>query len=160
MLPSQPTTTHEQPILVADDDQVTRDTVRDILEDAGYRTILEAPDGEHTLDILRTNSQRLVVILDWLMPHGSGTDVLVARANEFPIVGRHVYIVLTADARVSQADIEALGLPLDMKVRLLRKPFALDDMIQAVEDATRALLPLENTTPTPASAPGTVGGSE
>src|SRR5690348_5185506 len=69
MLPSQ-LTPHEQPILVADDDKVTRDTVRDILEDAGYRSILEAPDGQHALDILRTSTQRLVVILDWLMPHG------------------------------------------------------------------------------------------
>ncbi|MGZ3663654.1 MAG: response regulator [Ktedonobacterales bacterium] len=152
MLPSHPTT-HEQPILVADDDKVTRDTMRDILEDVGYRSILEAPDGEHALDILRTSSQRFVVILDWLMPHGGGTDVLVARANEIPIVGRHAYIVLTADARVTQADIDALGLPSDMWVRLVRKPFSLDDIVQAVKDATYALLPLENPAPTSAPAP-------
>ncbi|HEX8035509.1 MAG TPA: response regulator [Ktedonobacterales bacterium] len=159
-MPPSHLTTHEQLILVADDDKVTRDTVRDILEDAGYRSILEAPDGEHALDILRTSSQRLVVILDWLMPHGSGTDVLVARAKEVPLVGRHAYIVLTADARVSQADIDALGLPSDMWVRLLRKPFSLDDMLQAAEDATRALLPLENTAPTPAPAPASERASE
>ncbi|MGZ3675966.1 MAG: hypothetical protein ACXVCO_16805, partial [Ktedonobacterales bacterium] len=70
------------------------------------------------------------------------------------------YIVLTADARVLQADIDALSLPSDMQVRLLRKPFSLDEMIQAVEDATRALLPLKNTAPTPAPAPATDGGSQ
>lgn len=43
MPPSNPTH-YEQPILVADD-EVTRDTLRDILEDAGYRSIHEAPDG-------------------------------------------------------------------------------------------------------------------
>lgn len=146
MPPSQPAT-REQPILIADDDDVTRDTLRDILEDAGYHSIFEAPDGERALDILRASRQRFVVLLDWLMPHGSGTDVLVARANDTPSVGRHVYVVMTADARMSQADIDALHLPSDMPVMLLRKPFSLDDVLQAVEDATRMLLPLEDNTP-------------
>lgn len=136
--------TREQPILVTDDDDVTRETLRDILEDAGYCTILEAPNGTHALEILRTTPQRLVVLLDWLMPHGAGVDVLLARAGDTPPIGRHAYIVLTADARVSQADIDALHLPSDMWVTLLKKPFSIDDVLQVVESATHALLLLES----------------
>lgn len=147
MLPS-PSATRNLPILVADDDDVTRDTLRDILEDAGYQTILEAPDGAHALDILRASPQRLVVLLDWLMPHGAGSDVLLARASDTPSVGRHAYIVLTADARVSQTAIDALHLPPDMWVTLLRKPFSLDDVLQSV-DAAAATLLLEATAPAP-----------
>lgn len=142
MSPSQPTT-RNQSILVADDDEVTRDTVRDILDDAGYRNILEAPDGEHALNILRASPGRLVVILDWLMPRGSGAEVLLARAGDTPRVGRHAYIVLTADARVSQTDIDALHLPSDMYITLLRKPFSLDEILQTVEVAARTILSLE-----------------
>lgn len=105
------------------------------------------------LDILRTSSQRFVVLLDWLMPHGGGTDVLVARANDFPSAGRHAYIVLTADARLSQANIDALHLPSDMSVTLLRKPFSLDDVLHAIEDATSILLAAQNNTPAAAPVP-------
>lgn len=150
MLPSDPST-RNQPILVADDDDVTRETLRDILDDAGYHTIIEAPDGAHALEILRNDPRRLVVLLDWLMPHGAGADVLVARAGDTPLIGRHAYIVLTADARVSQADIDALELPSDMWVTLLRKPFALDDVLQAVETAASTLQLLEARATTPLS---------
>lgn len=150
MLPSDPST-RNQPILVADDDDVTRETLRDILEDAGYHTIIEAPDGTHALEILRNSPSRLVVLLDWLMPHGAGADVLMARADDTPLIGRHAYIVLTADARVSQADIDTLELPSDMWVMLLRKPFALDDVLQAVETAANTLQLLEASATIPIS---------
>ena len=148
-MPPSLSATRNLPILVADDDDVTRATLRDILEDAGYQTILEAPDGTHALDILRTGPQRFVVLLDWLMPHSAGADVLLARASDTPSFGRHAYVVLTADARVSQTDIDALHLPPDMWVALLRKPFALDDVLQTVESAANALLLPEATATAP-----------
>ncbi len=150
-MPTSEPVIRNQPILVADDDDVTRETLRDILDDAGYDTILEAPDGTRALEILRTNPRRLVVLLDWLMPHGAGADVLMARSGDTASFGRHAYIVLTADARVSQADLDALELPSDMWIMLLRKPFSLDDVLQAVETAASTLQRLEANATAPIS---------
>ncbi len=61
-------------ILIADDDSGCRETLRDIVEPEGYRTLL-ATSGEEALDILRQESVHLVM-LDMQMPRMTGLETI------------------------------------------------------------------------------------
>ena len=67
-------------ILIADDMPTIRDLVKNQLKALGYKTILEAADGEQALQLLITNnvpgSQIELVISDWNMPKMTGLDFL------------------------------------------------------------------------------------
>lgn len=61
-------------VLIADDDPGCRETLREIIEPAGYRTLL-AESGEEALDIIR-NEPVHVVLTDYRLPRITGLDVL------------------------------------------------------------------------------------
>jgi len=61
-------------ILITDDDERQRDTLREIVEPEGYRTLL-ASSGEEALDIVQQESIHLV-LLDMHMPSLNGLDTL------------------------------------------------------------------------------------
>src|SRR5262245_58413653 len=54
-------------VLLVDDDQAIRETLRFALEDAGYQ-VLEAADGIAALQALRATPTGMVVLLDLMMP--------------------------------------------------------------------------------------------
>ena len=68
--------TLDQPysILVTDDDPVARATFRDILEPAGYRTLL-AESGEQAIDIVQRDDVHLA-LMDMHLPRLSGLDTM------------------------------------------------------------------------------------
>ncbi|MGZ3680421.1 MAG: response regulator, partial [Ktedonobacterales bacterium] len=53
--------------LIVDDDSGIRETLSYALEDVGF-SVLEAADGAEALDLLRAIPERMVVLLDNLMP--------------------------------------------------------------------------------------------
>ncbi|MCS7235918.1 MAG: response regulator [Armatimonadota bacterium] len=61
-------------IVIAEDEAVVRMGVRAILEDAGYRVVGEAADGQECLDLVRAHDPDLV-ILDVRMPPPNGIEV-------------------------------------------------------------------------------------
>jgi two-component system, OmpR family, response regulator len=61
----------DQHILIVDDEPEVRRLLRWLLEDEGY-TIAEAVDGVDGLAQLRASPYRLVVLLDYKMPHMNG----------------------------------------------------------------------------------------
>ncbi len=67
-------------ILIADDMPTIRDLVKNQLKALGYKTILEATDGEQALQLLIANnvpgSQIELVISDWNMPKMTGLEFL------------------------------------------------------------------------------------
>src|SRR5215471_7608346 len=70
------TTMQQKPysILITDDDTGCRETLRDIVEPEGYRTLL-ASCGEEAIDIVREESVHLV-LLDMQMPTMTGLETL------------------------------------------------------------------------------------
>ena len=119
-------------VLVADDDEDVRDTMRDVLEADGY-DVIAVGDGGEALSYLDRDRPSLVV-LDLQMDEISGWEVL-----------RH----LRSDARLRDVGVLVVtganspGLP--RSVPYLRKPFSRDSLRRAVSDA---LVP----TPAPAQA--------
>ena len=69
---------HSSSVLVVDDDDAIRDTLRDVLEDEGYEVAV-AKNGEEAMAVLRGPLPHPgLVLLDLMMPVMTGWEVLVA----------------------------------------------------------------------------------
>ncbi|WP_373216300.1 response regulator transcription factor [Ruminococcus sp. 5_1_39BFAA] len=74
-------------ILVADDDFLIRDLLRDILEQEGYE-VAAAEDGIRALEYYRGHQDLDLIILDILMPGKNGLSVLreIHRNSRIPVI--------------------------------------------------------------------------
>ncbi len=122
-------------VLIADDTPDLRRALRLLLSMEGY-LILEAADGVEAVDTLRQSPDRLIVLLDILMPRMSGLDVLDLIDTSVELA-RHVYIVMTSDQRT----VDAAHAPILTRhnIPLLEKPFGLDDLLKEVARAATRL---------------------
>jgi CheY-like chemotaxis protein len=107
---------HGLTILVVDDDEFVRDSIRMLLEDAGAR-VLTAPDGANALDQLTVHTPDLI-LSDLVMPGMDGYQ-FVERVRSDP-----------ARARVPVVAVSAFFNPADQRRTVqvgfdtqLRKPF-------------------------------------
>src|SRR5690242_5471608 len=123
-------------VLVADDDDMIRESLGWVLEDEGY-TVHKAPDGMPALKQLYSGREPMVVLLDLNMPLTDGLEVIKAIEAANPQVSRHVVIIITAQYG---------HLPLDLRKRLIDlaipvfgKPFDLDKLLEAVAYASQRL---------------------
>jgi two-component system response regulator FlrC len=123
-------------VLIVEDDDATREVLVDLLTDAGY-TVYEAPDGKPALERLRAHPEGMVVLLDWMMPGIDGLAVLQAVAAESPLAKRHSYILMSATGR--WLPTEMLLLLKQLNVSSVPKPFDVDEMLAAVEQAASRL---------------------
>lgn len=123
-------------VLVVDDDEAIRDTLRLVLEDAGYQ-VDGAADGATALDRLRISQDRYIVLLDLVMPGMDGKAVLANVASDTTIATRHVYILMTAAQAQVTADAEAILAQLNAPI--LYKPFDLDVLLNMVGEARKQL---------------------
>lgn len=118
-------------LLLIDDDADLRDILVLLFEPEGY-TVQTAADGSTGLALLRASQDRVVVLLDRLMPRLSGIDILRQVETEAALQ-RHAYLLLTASAQgqtaEEQALLERLGVP------LIGKPFDVDSLLEAVKQA-------------------------
>jgi PAS domain S-box-containing protein len=80
-------------VLIVEDDPVSRDMMREMLTQAGWKT-LEAGDGQMALDMMRSNTPE-VILLDLMMPHMDGFE-FVSRLQSENIWRNIPIIVLTA----------------------------------------------------------------
>lgn len=123
-------------VLIVDDDSPIRILLGAILRRDGY-TVTEAGDGVEALALME-HREYDVILLDLMMPHMSGGDLL-DRLAEQPGSRRNVIVVTAANDRQVRAINHA-------HVRsVLRKPFDLDELRNAVRAATeRHLLLVED----------------
>jgi CheY-like chemotaxis protein len=125
--------------LVVDDESVIRTAVRQALEDASY-TVHEAPDGQVAMDMLVLSPDPLVVVLDLMMPRMAGTEVLEFLATEPAWAQRHTVVVLTAMGRwLTSKQLQPLQQHL--AIRVVAKPFDVDELLAAVTEAAQRLPP-------------------
>src|SRR5207253_1857186 len=132
-------TIKEMAILVVDDDQAVRDSLRRALALQGYDVEL-AGDGEEALFKLRANPHATdLLVVDLLMPRLDGLELtrrLRADGSEVPI------LMLTARDQVADR-VEGLEAGAD---DYLVKPFALEELVARVRALLRRLGPDDTAT--------------
>ncbi len=111
-------------ILVVEDDAPIREVVRRILNREGY-AIDEAGDGQEALTKVKADHYGAIV-LDLMLPKLSGYEVLDYLTRERPNSKCVVIISAAPEREINKAD------PTIVKA-VLRKPFELQDLVQAVD---------------------------
>jgi CheY-like chemotaxis protein len=116
-------------VLVIEDDASLRQTIQEVLEIEGYR-VVTAADGEEALAQL-DRAAPSVILLDLMMPRMNGYQFAEALASR-PRYATTPIVLLTADGRAPEkaSDVNATG--------WLNKPFSIDDLVRAVDEALRA----------------------
>jgi CheY-like chemotaxis protein len=126
-------------ILVVDDDHAIREVLRLALEEDGY-LVEEAANGVAALAVLSEPTMRYVVLLDYRMPRLNGGAVLDALEEDGRLDTQHAVLLLTANLNTLPLpllqQVERLGVP------ILSKPFNVDEVLDAVEDAWQRLVRL------------------
>lgn len=115
-------------VLIADDETYIRDIIRRALPSSDY-SILEASEGNETLEILRSKHVD-VLILDLVMPHKGGIETFIdIRENNEDLK----IIVITGKIRTEDEAIQ--GLTDHFKVdAVISKPFDIEELVQLVQD--------------------------
>jgi CheY-like chemotaxis protein len=125
------------PVLIVDDDELLRPTLRMLLEEEGYQ-VFEAPDGKPALERLRESADSMVVVLDYNMPGMDGRQLLEAIAQHDDLVRRHALILATA-TYTRTFPLAFVRLLQQLNVQVVAKPFDLDELLAAVQQAADRL---------------------
>jgi CheY-like chemotaxis protein len=123
-------------VLVVDDDADTRVTLRDLLEEEGY-SVLAAAGGSEALKLLLSSPQRLVVLLNYIMPRVDGLAVLHEIARAPAHAQRHAFVLMST-RRVSYR-LALLRLLQGLRVPVVMKPFDIQTILDAVAQAATSL---------------------
>lgn len=123
-------------VLIVDDDEAIRDSLRLVLEDAGYAT-RDAADGETALACLREAGPGMIVLLDLIMPGLDGEELLAVIAGDACLSTRHAYILMTAAHQRLTPDVTSTLARISAPI--LEKPFDLDALLSLVAQAAARL---------------------
>ncbi len=123
--------------LVVDDDVAIRETLHQLLEDEGY-SVAQAPDGVVALETLRSTPDRMVVLLDVMMPRLDGRGVLQAVTGDAQLMRQHRFVVMTAAANTLSGPLMQLMRQVDAPA--LIKPFSIDRLLALVSEAASQLV--------------------
>jgi CheY-like chemotaxis protein len=121
-------------ILIVDDDTSIRESLRFLLEDAGYH-VAEVHDGLQALSYLRKAAEPVIVLLDLMMPQLDGAGVLGAVAGDARRLTRHRYILMTAGHQT--LSLALAHLLTDLAVTIVYKPFDIDVLLKVIGDQHR-----------------------
>ncbi|MFQ5849406.1 MAG: UDP-3-O-acyl-N-acetylglucosamine deacetylase [Candidatus Binatia bacterium] len=113
----------EKTILVVDDEEGIRETIREILADEGYRVIV-APDGTMAMDLIRRVHPHLVLLDIW-MPEVDGIGLLKEIKQQEP--GIHV-IMISGHGNIHTAVASTKLGAFDF----IEKPLSLDGLLATV----------------------------
>jgi len=113
-------------ILVVDDEELARFTIRDILETAGH-DVEEAGNGNEALSSQAANSFDLV-ITDLIMPEKEGVETIVELRRDFPDLK---IIAISGGGRTKNLDFLRLADEFGAN-KILAKPFSGDELMEQV----------------------------
>ena len=116
----------EETILVVDDEDGIRESIREILCDEGYR-VVEASDGTKVLDLIRKERPRLVLLDIW-MPEVDGIGLLKEIKKEEPEVN---VIMISGHGNIHTA-VTATKLG---AFDFIEKPLSLEGLLLTVQRA-------------------------
>lgn len=111
-------------VLVVDDSLYMRTVIKDALEQAGYRVIGQASNGEEAID-LAFELQPDIITLDNILPDMIGTDILKVYSQE-GLLSKVIMI-----SAVGQESVIEEGLTLGAKA-YITKPFTSEQLLREV----------------------------
>jgi DNA-binding response OmpR family regulator len=130
--PSMPTVQDESiPVVIAEDDPVSRKLVTTVVKMGGYRTIV-ANDGDEAIVILREQKKPCIAVVDWMMPGMDGAEIC-RRMRES---GRSVYIIMLTARGTKKDAVEGIDHGAD---DYLVKPFDPDELLARIRAGLRQL---------------------
>ena len=116
-------------ILIIDDDDTFLDMLKDMIERNGYE-VVTASDGKEGMDFYRKEPADLV-ITDIIMPNKEGVELIFELQRDFP---NAKIIAISGGGKMKAEDcIKTVSLIPNVK-RTFQKPFAMDEMLQAVKE--------------------------
>jgi putative two-component system response regulator len=121
-----------QPVLVVDDDDVTRAFIEHTLACAGHE-VHTACDGQAALEIIRRDETRLVVS-DWEMPRLNGDEL--CREIRAADLSAYVYVILLTSRSGPEEVVEGLRAGAD---DFIGKPFNPEELVVRVRAGERVL---------------------
>jgi len=116
-------------ILLAEDSKITRRMEVKVLNELGYKNIIEADDGEHAIDILKKDPDVDLVISDWNMPNMGGIDFLrwIRSSERFKDLP---FILATGRAQKKEVAIATE----EGASNIISKPFAPVELKKVIEE--------------------------
>jgi putative two-component system response regulator len=119
-------------VLVADDDEISRDLIEHSLRKAGYE-VETADDGLQALEAIRSGRCRLV-ISDWSMPHMNGIEL--CRTVRADSLEGYVYLILLTSHNRPEEIVAGMSAGAD---DFIGKPFNPAELIVRVRAGERIL---------------------
>lgn len=124
----KPTRIGPRSVLVIDDEDLVRDTLRRALESAGIEVTVAA-DGREGLETYLVNPTD-VVVTDILMPEKEGIETIIELKRENPEVK---IVAISGGDRAGNTDFLEMAVLLGAD-RVLRKPFRPRELLAAIDD--------------------------
>ena len=125
-------------VCIIEGDEPTREVVRYLLADEGFE-VVEASNGLQGKTLLEAAPDRLIVLLDHRLPVIDGCNLLEIVAQDEALRARHTFLMMAASPRHAVDDCgEALS---DLDVPLVPKPFSIDELVEAVQEAQQRVEP-------------------
>ena len=115
-------------ILIIDDDQALRDSLRRTLRREGY-TVLEAAEGEEGLKVVKSHPVD-VVLVDLFMPGKEGLETIGELRRSHPGIK---IIAMSGGGEKGHMDVLKAAKLMGAR-RTLAKPFSREDLIEALDD--------------------------
>jgi len=115
-------------ILLVDDDEDVRSTLRLVLESDGHE-VVEVGDGLEALNLATADDFHLVVT-DYVMPGMSGDQLALELKKRFPT---RPVIMISANADLLPSPVPGVDC-------MLAKPFQVKDLLRAVGEASAVAL--------------------
>ncbi len=126
---------HEETILLVEDDDAVRDSAKEMLQSLGYRVLVARSGGEAT-EISRAHKGPIQLVLtDVVMPGISGRQLAAALQKERPET-KYLFMSGYTDDAMLRLGIFQSSIP------FLQKPFSLHGIAKKVDEVLRAPAPL------------------
>jgi len=114
-----------KPLLLVEDEPDIRESLRDLLADAGY-PVLTAANGREALECLRTSPERpALILLDLMMPMMGGSTFLERLEQEPKDLAAIPVVVLSAAKDSATRNLATVG--------RIEKPIDLDELLECVK---------------------------
>jgi DNA-binding response OmpR family regulator len=119
------------PIVIAEDEPVSRMLVTTVIETGGYRTIV-TKDGDEAMSALRAQKRPCIAVVDWMMPGMDGAEI----CRRIRDSDRNVYIIMVTARGTKKDTIEGIGHGAD---DYMVKPFDPEELLARIRIGLRVL---------------------